>query len=451
MEYGSFIYFPKRIELAEKLELIQRNAIRAALGYRNSTPNNVIIAESKLPLMIKRIEFLCKCFLVKSISNNNSQTAQTISKFYYIVQKKKKISSRLISKCLATVMVDHSAIETRPNLLIYQYQYETLATSIPIETELGNRLKESNNANEEFMQFMEKSHAVSVYTDGSKISEGLHTGAACYCPDLNIHIKKALHSRASVYTAECLALNEAIDIAFLTKNREIFIFSDSLSALESLKSTKINSTTNSYILEIKRKYKALSTSNRNVTFFWIPSHKGISGNEQADVLAKEATESTSSDITAIPFTNLYEDFKKQAYAESEKIYLDKSVTTGTIYFNNYYKSSRKPWFVGRSLKREFIITINRCRANHYNLAASMYRKNLVNDPKCKCQNEDEDLNHVLWQCALYEEPRKKLHNSLMKFKLFPPLCIEMLIADPNIEACICVFEFLKKMLFKSVN
>lgn len=46
VDYGSFIYFPTQKTFREKIEQIQFSAIRAALGYRISTPKNVMIAES---------------------------------------------------------------------------------------------------------------------------------------------------------------------------------------------------------------------------------------------------------------------------------------------------------------------------------------------------------------------------------------------------------------------
>lgn len=50
-----------------KLERAQFLGIRTALGYRNSTSNNVIIAESKVRLLKDRAALLARNFLSKTL------------------------------------------------------------------------------------------------------------------------------------------------------------------------------------------------------------------------------------------------------------------------------------------------------------------------------------------------------------------------------------------------
>ena len=82
------------------------------------------------------------------------------------------------------------------------------------------------------------------------------------------------------------------------------------------------------------------------------------------------------------------------------------------------------------------------RSNHYSLAASLSRIGITNNPRCKCDMYDENLNHVLFQCALYDDQRGKLIQNLKKMNLYPPYNIESVIAKPNIPACNLIFKFL---------
>lgn len=68
-------------------------------------------------------------------------------------------------------------------------------------------------------------------------------------------------------------------------------------------------------------------------------------------------------------------------------------------------------------ERRFITFINRIRANHYNLNASLARKEYVTNEKCDCDYEREDIDHVIWQCRKYEEEREKMGNILTRKKL----------------------------------
>lgn len=47
-DYGSMVYFPDKKEAAEKMEKIRFKGLRTAIGYRMSTPKNVILEEAKV-------------------------------------------------------------------------------------------------------------------------------------------------------------------------------------------------------------------------------------------------------------------------------------------------------------------------------------------------------------------------------------------------------------------
>ena len=111
-------------------------------------------------------------------------------------------------------------------------------------------------------------------------------------PKLNLEVRKSCNIKTSIYTAECIALLQATEIALVHRDRDVFIFSDSLSALQSLEGAQTDIHTNQYILQIKLKYQSFMKNNphNKLLFYWIPAHLGIEGNECADQAAKRATE-----------------------------------------------------------------------------------------------------------------------------------------------------------------
>lgn len=65
-DYASYVYFPdNNLNLCTKLERGQLIGLRTAMGYRNSTPTNVIIAEAKVTLLRHRALKLAKYFCTK--------------------------------------------------------------------------------------------------------------------------------------------------------------------------------------------------------------------------------------------------------------------------------------------------------------------------------------------------------------------------------------------------
>ena len=98
IDYGSFVYYPTTIQLKTKLETIQHNTIRNALGFRNSTPTNVLIAESKLQPIEERVKYLCLWYLSKIYSNKNLLSHSTFINFQKILTNNPKKSKKKTAK-----------------------------------------------------------------------------------------------------------------------------------------------------------------------------------------------------------------------------------------------------------------------------------------------------------------------------------------------------------------
>ncbi|KAJ8683322.1 hypothetical protein QAD02_019114 [Eretmocerus hayati] len=86
-----------------------------------------------------------------------------------------------------------------------------------------------------------------IYTDGSKSKNSPYVGLACICPSLDTYINRSISKEASIFTAESKAISHALDLALENTNRDIMIFSDSLSVLRSLLSPHVDVKTSPYV------------------------------------------------------------------------------------------------------------------------------------------------------------------------------------------------------------
>jgi len=137
---------------------------------------------------------------------------------------------------------------------------------------------------------------ISIFTDGSKQSN--HTATAVV---LKSHIiAKQLPNSVSVYTAELYAILLALNELSKQQHKYYLLFSNSLSSLNSIANKKLE---HPKTLQILLKYHNLFTRSFNIIFCWLPSHVGISGNEQADKAAKSALNKPILRIP-IPYTDL---------------------------------------------------------------------------------------------------------------------------------------------------
>lgn len=82
----------------------------------------------------------------------------------------------------------------------------------------------------------------------------------------------------------------------------------------------------------------------------------------------------------------------------EERYSLATLSKGFLYFEKCYSQAAKPWFCGLAIKRDQEVNMIKIRSNHYNLRASLFRKNIVSDPYCSCGEGIQDINYVIFYC-----------------------------------------------------
>ncbi|KAJ8682123.1 hypothetical protein QAD02_017915 [Eretmocerus hayati] len=97
---------------------------------------------------------------------------------------------------------------------------------------------------------------------------------------------------------------------------------------------------------------------------------------------------------------------------------------GTDYSKLFHEYHSKPWFYNLILPRDWIVMINRCRSDHYNVAASLARMNLVENAMCKC------------------------NYGLLAMNLNLPMKMSIILEKPNIPTCKLVLHFLQSCNLK---
>jgi len=133
----------------------------------------------------------------------------------------------------------------------------------------------------------------------------------------------------------------------------------------------------------------------NVKFIWIPSHCGITGNEQADKLAKAAANKPIPDVNIKPtIKDIYNNIEQYIDKEWQKTY--NTVQTGKSYKTLEPTVSRKIKYTNRNRHKETTITrlrLGKCHLKHY-----LYKIKRHPTGHCEHCNVPETIEHFLLHC-----------------------------------------------------
>jgi len=464
IEYGAQIFplYRNRV-LFLKLQRQQFRIIRAALGLRQSTPINILLAEAREPPLNLRFSTLTSRYVFRSLARNDSLVVRSLRRL--------DISSRSSSR-LKRIHLIKTVPSFKPYILQnyvrdimfrsltpppFSFSYQALfpTPSYHLFDILDCSSKKKNKSpnisiseiRQRFQDFASPliGNGIAIYTDGSKKDDDSPVGSAVFSPELHLAIKHRLPSDASIFSAEAWAILQALILLESSPCREAAVFSDSRSVLDALSSFSIDPCSNYLISMIRSKFHEMTSAGYSIALAWVPSHWGIWGNERADLLAKQAASQGHKPRFKTPATDLLlhsqRSLKDKFLASLESDFR----TKGASYYTYFFKSPlpAKPWFFHLSLPRSHIVTINRLRSNHYNLNFSLFRKNINGSPYCQCGDPRQDVNHVIFRCPLTRHKSHKLLSYLHRLdpnnscNLFP------FIDSPSPKFCRLLVSFFK--------
>ncbi|XP_028042715.1 uncharacterized protein LOC114252439 isoform X2 [Bombyx mandarina] len=174
---------------------------------------------------------------------------------------------------------------------------------------------------------------------------------------------------------------------------------------------------------------------------WVPSHRGITGNEKADKAAREAINSIDvTDSLLVLFTDYFLNIKENIYTLWTELWKKDQENKGKWYGSIQDNLPVKPWYdkLKTSESRDFITTINRLRFGHNTAPSHLARLGIVSNSQCiHCQAEEGTIHHIIFDCQSFIIQRLVLASELSDTNAFkcvsssrpPPL--NFLLKDPT--------------------
>ena len=193
-------------------------------------------------------------------------------------------------------------------------------------------------------------------------------------------------------------------LKLLGKNQNIHIFSDSLSALTMLKNPDFLGSRFDIIKEIFNAIEILKNKFEiNVKLFWIPSHVGIPGNEEADKLANIALTNPTNTVNI-----------GLGYKEAKSIFRRNIKNNWTTKWREYVASvnpTPKSLITNPLRKNPIFVSPKTIKRNRLLMNAQYFR--LTNDKFCNDCNTPNTVNHLLLDCKKYNDEREQFLANLI--------------------------------------
>ncbi|KFM75857.1 hypothetical protein X975_25663, partial [Stegodyphus mimosarum] len=140
-------------------------------------------------------------------------------------------------------------------------------------------------------------HTTRIFTDGSKMDDNVGCAYVMFQGQEQVaQWKGHLNKNNSVFQGEALAIQKAVQHIAYHNIRNAAIVSDSMSALQAIQNPAHTST---IIKEIQ--YHLRQTEHLHVRLAWTKAHAGNTGNEAADLLAKDAALNKEAEELEIPW------------------------------------------------------------------------------------------------------------------------------------------------------
>ncbi|XP_026476392.1 uncharacterized protein LOC113382043 [Ctenocephalides felis] len=278
LDYGSWIFSNSR--KIQDLDKIQYRCLRICIGAMKSTPTNVLLLESEeMPLEIRR-KLLCDKYILKNIINNESVLNYKLMEIWRCIDR----STYWINKKVPDILTSFQFLK--------DYRKFNVVHGVHPYYEKLYYNKRTIVVKKEYKKWIEHDgpNSIILYTDGSRNNVSHRVGCAIWIEKEKIPICYKLPEFISIYSAELIAIREAVRIAKMNKYKKTMILTDSLSCVNKLE--KFMNTIEfeeKIYFEILNDIEIITGMGNNINIGWVQGHIGVEGNEKADELAKTAS------------------------------------------------------------------------------------------------------------------------------------------------------------------
>ena len=399
LEYGSEIYSSATEARLRVLDSVHHEGLRLATGAFRSSPIPSLLVDSGFqPLDLRRHSSLLRCwFRIQRLPESvpcRSVLSDSLSPSYTVRPSFPKPFGFRVASLLTSLGIPSVPICPYRLPRIGFWQFPNVSVCSPFLASKRDLPPTVSHAL--FLEHASShSNSVSVFTDGSKCDTGVGFGVVfpSFCRG------GSLPMVASVFTAELSAIVLALRIIFTLPVNSFTIFSDSQGALSALKSCHI---IHPLVLSAFEWLYLLFNRGYLIDFCWVPGHVGVSGNERADRLAREAAARRATQ-GPVPCTDLFPKIRESIISIWQERW---DAHAATAKMGEVTRTVSPRWNYASVRDRRSQSVLARLRIGHTRLTHSYL---MSGDPQPFCDDclVPITVRHLLVECPSLVELRQR--------------------------------------------
>jgi len=419
LDYGCEAYDSACQTLLNSLQPVQNAAIRIATGAIRTSPIKSLHADAGLPPLAVYRRTKIVNFYLRINANSDKHVLNSVrvvdGEVYAENGRKPKpyfIRAEEIIRSLNTNierMMSESVTDTPP----WRVRNVTVCLDLLLDQKKSDI--PSFAARTIFQAHREvHSTALQLYTDGSKTDHG----TAYAFSDQNEIVARKISPAASIYTAEMMAVLNAVRRAVASNTQLTTIFTDSRSVIQGINGY------NSKHAIVQEIQQIITNSGITLNLCWVPSHVGVKENEAVDREAREAVEHGILDDCELPRIDVQSKLKKLIRMEWDNEWL--AVEENKL---REFKQSTKPFSNAYSVNRVWEVKLARLRIGHCRLT-HQYLLGGGERPYCEDCIVPLSVKHILIECPSYSDQRRRFFG-----RLGDPLTLDNILGEGGPVEC----------------
>lgn len=394
-DYGASILSTACDSQLQKIEVMQNSGLRVALGLPKWTPIILLRKHAGLPPLAVRLRDLATRFWVKHLSLDQWSPLVIHLQDQLVESMSTSLPTHVLNLFEETACCPAQLLRFYPPETFPEGTVRFYLESLPFQdTALSEVIISSLYA--EFISRFISSHEVFA-SDASK-STSITAIAGC---SSEARFAYRTHTFHSVFTAEALAVGTTLD-ELAWASRAFIILTDSLSVLKALQS--VSSGSPRVILWLQRKIFSVCSRATSIIFVWVPGHRGIPLNEEADRLAKSVVQQDvlldwASPEDLLHYSKSQSNLKTLQQFDHSKYYVSHGAVPQIAVTSAWGRGRREDVLISRLVCRMLITP------------ALLFRFQIIDSGLCHQCRVLDSLDHILFSCRRYQHQRKVCFDS----------------------------------------